>query len=791
MLKNYLRVALRNISRHKGYSLLIIFGLALGMAIFLLAAVYTRFNFSYEGFHRGADRIQLVVQVLPSGNEGQRNTAITPAPLLRALTSEYPEIEESTCFSRVGRMIVRMKDLVHYESNIFFVKENFFSFFSYKLLKGDPLSALNDPNSIILSEDSALKYFGNEDPLGKTMTLDNKIDVKVTGIIENPPENTRVMYDFLVPLEAARIFYNWMDDWMVNSQSTFLRLREGIRPKNLEEKLSGFIGRYYPDSPERPKKLFLLPLVDFLRKAESLDLQSHLNYDPKFTISYFLIAIALVVLIVVGINFMNLATSRYMYRAKEIGLRKVVGASRGQLIKQFLGESVITTFLSVPLAIPLFYLLKPAFHAHIESDISLSPWNYPWLCLFLLGGTALLGVFSGFYPALFLSSFRPTQVFKGSLKIGGKGTSLRKILVVSQFALSILMIVFSLAVGRQVGYFKEMDQGFQREDVMTIALPPDSLDKLEPLKNELTLQPNVLSVSSARERPINWGKEGPVVPEGHDENDAWTMNTYGIDYGLIELLGLQILQGRSFSREYEDTENFILNETAVRQLQWDSPLGKTLKLGGKNGRVIGVARDFLFDNPHWGIKPAVLYLEKKEPGYLFVKTSGPPDAGTIENIKQKWQISVPGLPFIYSTLEDRFETAYRYIEQMAVVFGAFGTLAVFLSCLGLVAMAFYSVSRRTKEIGVRKVLGASTLGINRLLLIEFLKQVIVANAIAWPLTYLLLKRFLQFAWAYTPNISLTIFILATLVTLSTAVLSVIYQTVKISLVNPAEALRYE
>ncbi|MDH4272234.1 MAG: ABC transporter permease, partial [Candidatus Aminicenantes bacterium] len=472
MLKNYLRVALRNISRHKGYSLLIIFGLALGMAIFLLAAVYTRFNFSYEGFHRGADRIQLVVQVLPSGNEGQRNTAITPAPLLRALTSEYPEIEESTCFSRVGRMIVRMKDLVHYESNIFFVKENFFSFFSYKLLKGDPLSALNDPNSIILSEDSALKYFGNEDPLGKTMTLDNKIDVKVTGIIENPPENTRVMYDFLVPLEAARIFYNWMDDWMVNSQSTFLRLREGIRPKNLEEKLSGFIGRYYPDSPERPKKLFLLPLVDFLRKAESLDLQSHLNYDPKFTISYFLIAIALVVLIVVGINFMNLATSRYMYRAKEIGLRKVVGASRGQLIKQFLGESVITTFLSVPLAIPLFYLLKPAFHAHIESDISLSPWNYPWLCLFLLGGTALLGVFSGFYPALFLSSFRPTQVFKGSLKIGGKGTSLRKILVVSQFALSILMIVFSLAVGRQVGYFKEMDQGFQRADVVTIALPP-------------------------------------------------------------------------------------------------------------------------------------------------------------------------------------------------------------------------------------------------------------------------------------------------------------------------------
>jgi putative ABC transport system permease protein len=791
MLKNCLRIALRNISRHKGYSLLIIFGLSLGMAIFLLAAVYTRFNFGYERFHNGADRIHMVVQILPSGNKGQINTAVTPAPLLHAVTSEFPEIEEATRFSRLGRMIVRTGDLNHYESNVFFVEHNFFSFFSFKMLKGDLLSALDEPNSIILSEDSALKYFGNEDPLGKTMTLDNKIDVTVTGIIENPPKNTRILYDFLVPLVAARILYDWMDDWTVNSQSTFLRLREGIKPENLEEKFPEFIGRYYPDSPESPNKLFLLPLVDFLRTAESLDLQSHLDYDPKFTISYFLIGMALVVLIVVSINFMNLSTSRYMYRAKEIGVRKVVGASRVQLIKQFLAESVITTILSVPLALPLFYLLKPAFHAYIESDISLSPWNYPWLCFFLLGGTVLLGVFSGFYPAFFLSSFRPTQVLNGSLKISSKGTSLRKILVVSQFVLSILMIVFSLATGRQVNYFTEMDHGFQRENVMTIALPPEFLDKLELLKNELALQPNILSVSSACERPINWGTEGQVILEGHDEKDAWTMNTYGIDYGFIELLGLQILQGRSFSHEYKDTESFILNETAVRQLKWDSPLGKTLKLGGKNGQVIGVAKDFLFDNPHWGIRPTVLYLEKKEPGYLFVKTSGAPVARMIEDIKQKWQILIPGLPFTYSTLEDRFETAYRYVKQMAVVFGAFGILAIFISCLGLVAMAFYSVSRRTKEIGIRKVLGASTPDINRLLLIEFLKQVMVANVIAWPLTYFLLKKFLQFAWAHTPDISLTIFILAALVTLSTAVLSVIYQTIKASLVNPAEALRYE
>lgn len=300
-----------------------------------------------------------------------------------------------------------------------------------------------------------------------------------------------------------------------------------------------------------------------------------------------------------------------------------------------------------------------------------------------------------------------------------------------------------------------------------------------------------MSVSSARYRPINWGPEGQVLPEGFDEKDAWTMNVYGIDYGFIELLGLKILQGRSFSREYEDTENFILNETAVSQLHWDSPLGKTLMFGGKKGQIIGVAKDFLFDNPHWGIRPTVLYLERKEPGYLFVKISKAPSAGMIETIKQKWQVLVPGLPFTYSTLDDRFETAYRYVGQMAVVFGAFGVLAIFISCLGLVAMAFYSVSRKTKEIGVRKVLGASVPGICWQFLSGFLKQVVLANIIAWPLTYYLLKKFLQFAWAYTPNLSLSVFFLAAFVTLSTAVLSVIYQTVKASLVNPAEALHYE
>ena len=791
MFKNYLTVALRNILRFKAYSFLIIFGLALGIAVFMLSVIYTGFNFSYDTFHEDADRIYMVVQVLPSGNKGEQNTALIPAPMLPALISEYPEIEDSTRISRCRKTIVRSSDHVFYETNILLVDPNFLSFFAFDMKKGIPSSTLDAPNSIVLSEDAALKYFGDGDPLGKILSLDSKVDVTITGVIENPPYNSTIKYDFLLSMETARQLYGWMDDWAVNSQTTFIKIPERISPAQLEERFPTFIGKYFSDSPDSPKRLFLLSFLDFRRQVESLDLRSYLIEGTPSSVSYFLIAMAFVLLLVVCINFMNLSTARYMHRIKEIGMRKVVGARRIQLVKQFLGESVILSVISIPFAIGLYYLLEPAFRNYVNPEVNLSLWSYPLLCLFLLGGVVIMGLLAGSHPAFFLSSFRPVQVLKGNIQIGRRGGFFRKVLVVSQFVLSILMIVFTVGISQQLSFLLKMDPGFNRERVITVTIPPEAREKLDLLKKEVVQHPDVEMISAASYVPVNWGSRNQVFPEGYDKNEAWTMSVYGIDFNFTELLEMEMRLGRSFSEKYDDSESLILNETAVRQLQWDDPIGKEISFAGKKGSVIGVAKDFLFDNAHRRIDPSVIYLEEKELGYLLVKTYEVPVGGIIDFIKEKWSTINTGIPFSYSTLDGRFESSYRYIEGMYSVFGAIGIFAIFISCLGLVAVAFYTVGKRTKEIGVRKVLGATVPGIIRLLLFGFLKMVVVANIIAWPLTYVLLERFLDWAWAYNTDISMMVFFVTGLLTLIFAVLSVVYQTVKVSLSNPSEALRYE
>ncbi|MGD8537349.1 MAG: ABC transporter permease [Candidatus Aminicenantes bacterium] len=791
MFKNYLTVALRNICRFKAYSFLIVFGLALGIAVFMLSVIYTGFNFSYDTFHRDADRMYMVVQVLPSGNKGEENSAVVPAPMLQAMVDEYAEIEDSTRISRCRRTIMRTSDHVFYENNILLVDPNFLSFFTFNMKKGIPSSCLDAPNSIVLSEETAVKYFGAGDPLGRILSLDNKIDVTVTGVIENPPYNSTIKYDFLLAMETARQLYGWMDDWAVNSQTTFIKLPEESSPGGLEERLTTFVGKYFSDSPDSPKRLFLLPFLDFRRQVESLDLRSHLFEGIPYVVSYFLIAMAVVLLLVVCINFMNLSTARYMHRTREIGMRKVVGARRIQLVKQFLGESVIISVLSIPFAIGLYYLLEPAFRNYVNPKVNLALWDYPLLCLLLLGSVVVIGLFAGSHPAFFLSSFRPVQALKGNIQIGRRGGSFRKILVVSQFVLSILMIVFTAGIRHQLSFLLKMDPGFNRECVIMVTVPPEAQEQMDLLKKELGRHPDVAMISAANYMPVNWGSRDQVIPEGFSEDEAWTMSVYGVDLNFTELLEMEIIRGRSFSEEFHDSESLILNETAVRQLQWADPLGKEMKLGEKRGVVIGVARDFLFDNAHRRIDPSVLYLKEKNLGYLFVKTHDVPFEAIVDFIKEKWGVINPGIPFSYHLLDAWFESSYRYLEGMYSVFGAIGLFAIFISCLGLVAVAFYTVGKRTKEIGVRKVLGASVSEIIRLLIFGFLKMVVVANIIAWPLTYVLLERFLDWAWAYNTDISIMMFVVTGLLTLIFAVLSVVYQTVKVSLSNPAESLRYE
>jgi len=791
MFKNYFKVAIRNVIRHKFYSFLIIFGFALGLSVFILSVLYTGFNFSYDTFHEDVDDIYGVVQVLPSGNKGEQHTAILPAPLLPAMADEFSELQASTRFSRCRKMIVRCRENTFYETNVILVDPNFLSFFNFGQITGKKEGILSEPHSIVLSQDSAFKYFGDVDPLGKTLTLDNKIDVTITGVIENNPLNSSIHYDFLLSMETARSLYVWMDNWGVNSQAAFIRLAGDRAQKNLEAKFPGFIKKHFADSSDSPQRMYLFPLLEFRKKAEDLDIRTYLWWDEPYSVSYFFIGMAVGLLLIVCINFMNLSTARYMQRVREIGMRKVVGARRSQLIRQFLGESILISLLAIPLALILYDIIRPAYLNYLGNNIDISLWNYPFLALALLGGTVLLGIFSGSYPALFLSAFDPVQVLKGHLKKGKKGAALRKILVVSQFVLSILLIIFTVAISQQLRYLMNKNFGFERMDVAVLPIPQEMRPTLAPLKKELARHPNVQLVSAATYVPVNWMPENQVVPEGFDAGEPWTMNTYGIDYDFIELLNMNIVEGRSFARDFEDQESIILNETAVTQLGWENPLGKKIQIDGHSGSVIGVAQDFLFDNPHWKIAPALLYLEETNLNYLFMKTSEFPDQSFIEDVRALWAIFAPGIPFEYFTLEGRFESASKYIEEMYVIIGAIGIIAIIVSCLGLVALASFTVGRRTKEIGVRKILGASVAGIVRMLLGHFVKLIVISNFIAWPLTYILLKQFLRFGWAYTTDITLTSFLFAAGLSLATAILSVIYQTVKVAQANPVLALKYE
>jgi len=791
MLKNYITVALRNILRYKAYSLLIIFGLSLGLAVFILAVLYSNYNASFDRFHQDADEIHMVVRTITSGNKGEQHTAYTPLPLTSAMQTEFPEIKQTTRFARNPRTIVRNQDQIFYENNILTVDSQFLSFFNFKLIKESPGIVLSQANTIFLTEDSVLKYFGEADPLGKTLTLDNKFDVTVAGVLENAPDNSCIQFDFMLSLETTRSFYDWTDDWAVNDVTTYIRVPPGAEATFLEAKLPGFIDKYYPDHPESPKSMYLLPLLEFRHQVEALDLRSNLSPGTPYVTAIFLVGMAVVLLLIVCINFMNLSTARYLHRVKEIGLRKVVGANRQKIIVQFLGESIFLSFLALPLGLALFVLLKPAFIAAVNSEMQLPIVNTPQLGFVILGGILLIGIFSGSYPAFYLSAFRPIQVLKGDLRVGRKGAILRRTLVVSQFALSILMLVFTVAIANQLDYLLHMDHGFNQNQVLTISIPQEAQDRLEAFKKSLSAHPAIRGVAASQRLPINWKPEVNVTPEGYAESDTWTVAGYGVDYDFIDLLELKMIKGRGFSQDFQDENSYILNETAARQLNWDNPLGKSLKLGEKEGLVIGVTQDFLFDNAHRQIEPSVLYLETQELGYMLVKVSDITQSGTIALARQEWQSFFPNLPFTYSTLATRFERSYEYIKGMYQVFGAVGVFSIFISCLGLVAMAFYTVGRRSKEIGVRKILGASVPEITRMLLFGFLKLVLIANLIAWPVTYVLVRRFLGWAWAYRTDISLIVFMTAAGLTLVTATLSVVYQTVKVSLSNPAEALRYE
>ena len=789
MLANYFKIAIRNIIKHKGYSIINIAGLAIGLAIFSLTADLFNFQMSFNQFHRDADRIYSIVQVAPSGTAAERHSAITRAPLRNLLLNEFSEIEEATRWIITGRTVVRQGDRKFYveEGKVWFVDPNFLKFFTFEMISGDPETALKEAGSVILTESTARKYFGNVDVVGKTLTIWNNYDFVVKGITKDVPATSSLKYEVLVSSDI----YDWDTNWNIKG-ATFVRLAEQTQPSQLEQKFPAFIKKYLSESPDLPKKLYLLALRDLNLKSYGIR-----TYWPKEIpeIVYLTFAIGIIMLLAVCFNFMNLATAGYFMRAKEVGVRKVIGASRRQLMWQFFGESVLLSLIAFPLAMvfkeimqPLFVYLAAPELAHAGTEI----WNNPLMTLALLSVTILVGIIAGSYPSLLLSHLEPVKIIRENLPTGKKGVRNRQTLIVLQLITAIFSVLVTLVSFNQYNYLLDFDVGYERDRVLAVPLGTNyTRSRLRPLKEDLSRHPDIAAVSTAMWIPASWGSERRVVAEGADDKEAWTMNAYGIDYGFIELLEMEIVQGRSFSRKFADSGSYIVNQTAATRLLWDNPIGKKLTIRGKTGVVIGVVKDFHFKNLLQEIYPTVLFLEPNYLNYLYIKLSDAPVARVLNFVENRWRMFSADLPFEYSMLTDHYGKNVLGIKKWSGLAGLISVFIIIFSCLGLFGLASYSTQKRTKEIGIRKAHGASMANIMRLILTEFLKLIGLAMIIAWPLFYFLDKILVPDIFAYSAETGFAFYFFAGGLAFITGLSAVLLHTIKAARANPIDSLRYE
>jgi putative ABC transport system permease protein len=761
-------------------------GLIVGLGFFILFSLACRSVLTYDTFNLNVDNIYGVVQVLPGGNKGHHHSAVFSAPVLPALLDEIHEIERATRYHPAGRMIVKYKDKIFYENRIKFVDSDFLSIFSFKLLSGDKTVVLSKPNSIVLTKATALKYFDEENPVGQSLTLNNKIDVIITGIVDNVPKHSSLNFDFLVSMETANSLFKWMNDWQEKNQNIFILLAKTANLQILESKLANFKSKYYPESPESPRSLYFLPLRDFFLNSNDIE-----SYWSKGQINFIALwFIASILLIIACINFMNLSTAKHSTRAREVGIRKVVGAHRIQLVKQFLGESVLISLISLPAAIIFCEFIKPVLTTYLGDIFNISLWKHPQVIILAFFVTILTGLFAGLYPAFFLSAFKPVQVLKGNIQIKKK-VLLRKSLVVTQFFFSIILILLTFISIKQHRYNLDVDLGYNKDRVFAIKITGEAVTNFSVLKNKLLQHKDITHVSAAASLPIGWDVEESVIPEGLDKDNSLIMNIYGVNHDFTELLDIEILQGRVFSISPSETENILINEKAAKQLGWDNPMGKRLKIKDNNYRIIGITNDFHFKSIFMEkIQPTVLFLEKKNLNFLFIKYSSAAKKPDIkEYLGQQWRSQNPNLPFDCTTLNDYFQQIQSG-NKTAELSGIMGAMAIFISCLGLYGLCSFSMERRVKEIGIRKVLGASHNSITRELIKGFIKLVVLANLIALPIGYLLINA-LQKLHSYPITLGIDIFVLTALLTLIISFITVISQSSRAAKANPVDSLKFE
>jgi putative ABC transport system permease protein len=799
--KSYLKIALRQFKKHKGYSLINIAGLAVGMACCILILLFVFDELSYDKFHTNHDHIYRVTRKWFNA-DGVVNLHLghVAPPIAPLLKNDFPEILHAVRLIGIGRPLIGRSGEFFEEPRFYFVEEDIFRVFTLDMIKGDPDTALKDPFSLVITGEMAEKYFGAEDPMGKSLAIQSgirKVDMKVTGVFQALPHNSHFHADFLAAFKTyeALAGKREMESWSSNNYATYLLMPEGYDITRLAAQLDPFIDRHMSEGMSERTKLKLQRLTDIHLYSH---LDSELEANSDITYVYVFSIIALFVLLIACINFMNLATARSAGRAREVGLRKVVGARRPQLIRQFLAESIITALLSLIGAMALLLLVLPAFNRFVGRELSLDFAGNISLAFILLLVAVFVGLVSGFYPALFLSAFRPARVLKGSLGRGKRGFSFRTALVVFQFATSITLIICVSVVSRQLDYMQSRNPGFEEEHIVILPSSPAITRRLEGFKTRLLADPGVLSVSAAKRVPSGrlLDSSGARVLSGETAEPVnFRVAMLLVDHDYIPTFRMEMAAGRNFSKEMgtDATEAFIINETAASRIGWDSPdeaVGQGFGYAGRKGRIIGVVKDFHFESLHHEISPMVMFVTSSSLNQIAVRIAPQDIPRTMAFLKNIWAEVRPNYPFAYNFLDENFDKLYRSEEKLRQIFGGFAFLAVFIGCLGLFGLASYSAERRTKEIGIRKVLGATESGLAVLLSKEFTKWVLLANLVAWPAAYLVMTWWLK-NFAYRSGISLWAFIAAGGLAWGIAFLTVGYQAVKASLADPVKALKYE
>lgn len=801
MLKHYSITAFRHIKRQKTYSIINIAGLSLGIAFFILIMLYVQFELSYDRYHENAHRIYRVAQELPSGHThgGKTKMVNTMPPLAPALNQEFPEVESATRLFRRRDVLLSRDDQHFLEKEILFVDPEVFDIFSISLVKGNPRTVLNDPYSVILSQRMASKYFGSEDPIGKILRYEDTYDLKVSGILENMPQNSHFIMNVVLPFETFGTIADLdIEKWQNNFCATYILMAEGTNPDDLVNKIPDLYRKYAGPENWPGGRRYCRPFLQSLTKIHLYsDLDGELAPNNSIKNIYLSSTIAFLILIIACINYMNLATARSTQRGKEVAVRKVVGAQRLHLIKQFYGESLIFVLITVAASLVLAYLLLPAFNTFVERDLSLSLLNDS---VFVLGILAVIGfvtLLAGSYPALLLSSFLPVFGLKKQIIGGQKGSLLRNSLVVFQFAVSVVLIISTLVVRQQLGFMKNKDVGYEKDQIVVIRLHDQNVKKsLEALKTEMKTNLNVMAVTATDALPNNIQSEiGPKWPGMPEDFDYFDIYISYVDDEYLDVYGIELAQGRNFSEEFpSDAQSaFIFNETLVETLGWEQPLEREFQnWDGETGRIVGVVKNFNFHSLHRHVDPMCLYYRKDQRWiyYLSAKIRGGSIPETLDFLEKTWREFSPSYPFDYSFFDDIFDMAYRSEYRLGSMFNVFSFLAVAIACLGLFGLAAFTAEQRTKEIGIRKVLGASGRSIFVLLSKEYAKWVLISNGMAWPIAYFAMDRWLQ-NFAYRTPWTPWIFILATSLAAAVALGTVASQIIKVSSANPVSVLRYE